>query len=285
MEKENIVKSQTLELTNVLPDCGVMIESRQKRLATANTIHKHDNSSILFVVYGQGVLEFDGKSFNVESNSVITLSKDKSHKLSDKPRKQMTIFSVYFDIKKSELNKHIADYLLESSDPFILPLYYSENIKRYLRQMLYEQNTKPPGYKLSIKQNLSLTILQIYRARIERTKQKTSENPPSSERVKAVLDFIAQNCHEQYGLADAARLAKVSQRQFTNLCRNLTGVSFIKFLNSIRCKKAAQLLRQTDMSAAAIAFEVGYEELSTFYRAFNVIYKSSPIRFKTALEK
>jgi len=77
-------------------------------------------------------------------------------------------------------------------------------------------------------------------------------------------------------------LAKVSQRQFTNLCRNLTGESFIKFLNSVRCEKAAELLKQTDMSAAAISFEVGYEELSTFYRAFKKNYKSSPIRFKTS---
>jgi transcriptional regulator GlxA family with amidase domain len=152
--------------------------------------------------------------------------------------------------------------------------------------MLYEQTTKPPGYKLSIKQNLNLAILQIYRARLEQAKQKTSGKPPSgSERVRAVVDFVAQNCHEQYSLADAARLAKVSQRQFTNLCRNLTGKSFVKFLNSIRCKKAAELLRQTNMPAAAIAFEVGYEELSTFYRTFKKIYKSSPIQFKTALEK
>ncbi|MFA5293236.1 MAG: helix-turn-helix domain-containing protein [Phycisphaerae bacterium] len=269
-----------------LPDYGVLIESRQKRLASVNIAHKHDNPSILFVVYGQGVLEFDDKSFSVESNSVIILPKDKSHKLSDKPRKQMTILSVYFDIQKTGLNKHIVDYLLESAEPFILPLYYSENIKRYLRQMLYEQNTKPPGYKLSITQNLSLAILQIYRAILKRSKQKISSNPPgSSERVKSVIDFISQNCHEQYSLADAARLGKVSQRQFTNLCRNLTGISFIKFLNSVRCKKAAQLLKQTNMSAAAVAFEVGYEDLSTFYRAFKGIYKSSPIRFKTSVEK
>ena len=286
MEGENTQKWHVFNPNIKLPDYGVLVDSRIGKTGSANTAHKHNHLSILYVVSGQGLFEFDNKKFQVDANSVITLEKEKIHKLSDKPRKAMTVFSVYFDTATSELNKDIVEHLFASTKPFELPLYYSENIKRYLRQMLYEQNTKPPGYKLFIKQNLSLTILQIYRARLEQAKQKTFENPPSgSERVKAVIDFISQNCHEQYNLADAARLAKVSQRQFTNLCRNLMGKSFAKFLNSIRCKKAAELLRQTNMPVAAIAFEVGYEELSTFYRAFKKIYKSSPIQFKTGFEK
>jgi len=262
-----------------LPDNGVLVESRLERPASANIAHRHNNLSILYIVSGQGIIEFDNKKFPVNADSVITLEKEKVHKLSDKPRKAMTVFSIYFDTKISGLNKYMVDYLFASTEPFALPLYHSENIKRYLRQILYEQNTKPPGYKLSIKQNLSLAILQIYRARLAQ-KQKSSDSPTSRQRTKAVLDFIAQNSHEQYGLADAARLAKVSQRQFTNLCRNLTGESFIKFLNSIRCKNAAELLRQTNKPIAAIAFEIGYEDLSTFYRAFKRIYKSSPMQFK-----
>jgi AraC family L-rhamnose operon regulatory protein RhaS len=263
-----------------LPDYGILIESRQKRLAESDSAHSHSTPSILFVVYGQGILEFEDKNHDIESDSVIILPENKSHKLLDKPRKPMTIFSVYFDIEKTSLNKYILDYLLNSDEPFTLPLYYSENIKSHLRQMLFEQNTKPPGYKLSIMQNLSLVVLQIYRAQLSKGHQNISSKPSSKERVKSVLDFISQNCHKPYNLADAARLGKVSQRQFTNLCRQLTGESFIKFLNSVRCKKAAQLLKQTEMEIAAVAFEAGYEDLSTFYRAFKKIYKTSPKNFK-----
>jgi len=283
MESENRQKWHIFNPDIELPDNGVLVESRLERPASANIAHRHNNLSILYVVSGQGIIEFDNKKFPVNADSVITLEKEKVHKLSDKPRKAMTVFSIYFDTKTSGLNKYIVDYLFASTEPFALPLYHSENIKRYLRQILYEQNTKPPGYKLSIKQNLSLAILQIYRARLAQLKQKSSDSPTSRERTKAVLDFIAQNSHEQYGLADAARLGKVSQRQFTNLCRNLTGESFIKFLNSTRCRNAAELLKQTNKPVAAIAFEVGYEDLSTFYRAFRKIYKCSPMQFKTAL--
>jgi AraC-like DNA-binding protein/mannose-6-phosphate isomerase-like protein (cupin superfamily) len=281
MESENRQKWHIFDPNIDLPDNGVFVESRLERPASVNIAHRHNHLSILYVVSGQGIIEFDSRKFPVDADSVITLEKEKIHKLSDKPRKAMTVFSIYFDTKTAGLNKYIVDYLFALAEPFALPLYHSENIKRYLRQILYEQNTKPPGYKLSIKQNLSLAILQLYRAKLT-LRQKPVEKSSSRQRVKAVLDFISQNSHEQYGLADAARLGKVSQRQFTNLCRNITGESFIKFLNSMRCKNAAQLLRQTDKPIAAIAFEIGYEDLSTFYRAFKRIYKSSPMQLKTS---
>src|SRR4030042_928292 len=190
MESENRQKWHIFNPNIELPDYGVLVDSRIGKTGSANIAHRHNHLSILYVVSGQGLIEFDNKKFQVNADSVITLEKEKIHRLSDKPRKTMTVFSLYFDTKTSGLNKYIVDYLFTSTEPFALPLYYSENIKRHLRQMLYEQNTKPPGYKQAIKQILSLTILQIYRARLAHAKQKISESPPSSsERVKAVLDF------------------------------------------------------------------------------------------------
>ncbi len=247
MKSENRQKWHVFNPNTKLPDYGVLVESRLERPASANIAHRHNHLSILYVVSGQGLLEFDNNKFEVDANSVITLEKGKVHRLSDKPRKAMTVFSLYFDTQTSELNKYIVDYLFARAEPFELPLYYSENIRRHLRQILHEQNTKQPGYKLSIKQNLSLAILQMHRAKQYQAKQKSFQEPPnSSERVRAVINFITENCHEQYSLSDAARLAKVSQRQFTNLCRGLTGTSFIKLLNSIRCKKAAGILKGTN---------------------------------------
>ncbi|GAI67194.1 unnamed protein product, partial [marine sediment metagenome] len=98
--------------------------------------------------------------------------------------------------------------------------------------------------------------------------------------VNAVLAFLAKNYHQQISLPDAAKMAQLSQRQFTTLCRKSTNKSFTQFVNSIRCEKAKQLLTQTDMPVAAIAFEVGYEELSTFYRAFKKLHTFTPLSFR-----
>ena len=269
-----------------LPDYGVWIDSRRSRLKSKAAMHSHNHLSILYVVSGSGLLEFEDKVCEVFPNTIIALKKNHLHKLTDKPRQTMTIFSLYFDTEIAGLNKYIVDYLFNSDQSFVLPVYYAENIKRNLRQMLYEQSNKPPGYKLAINQNLSLTILQLYRARLDLSKQPKSEtNKTNQDRVGNTLDFIAENSFEQYSLSDAARMATVSQRQFTNLCRKVTGKSYIKFLNLQRCQKAKHLIKKTDMPVASIAFEVGYEDLSTFYRAFKNIYNTSPLSIRNLQEK
>ena len=266
------------ESKDLLPDYCVWIESHAKRPHFDNTGHSHDHPSILYVISGKGHLYFEDNHYELSAHTVIPLESKRMHQIIDQPRKTMTLFSLYFD--NTEMNKYIFDYLFTESKPFELPLYYAEQVKRNLRQMLYEQSHKPPGYKLGIRQHMELTILQLYRAKLQHRQQLPSSAKDSLDRVQATLDYITENCHEQYTLSDGAKMANVSQRQFTNLCRKITGQSFVQFLNAYRCNRAKKLLVNTEMPVSAIAFEVGFEELSSFYRAFRKHEKCSPLKFR-----
>ena len=275
-------KSTDFDKKPVLPDYGVWVQSRIKRLSYGSTAtgHSHDHPSIIYVVSGKGQVLFnDEKKYDLSPNTVIPLEKQRNHAIVDQARKAMTVFSLYFD--SARMNKYIADCLLAGSEPFFLPLYYAEQVKRNLRQMLYEQSHKPPGYKLGIRQCMELTILQLYRAKLQCAHQFPPTDNNSLVRVQAALNYITENCHEQYTLSDGAKMANVSQRQFTNLCRKLRGKSFVQFLNSYRCNRAKNLLEDTDMPVSAIAFEIGFEELSSFYRAFRKHQKCSPSKYRS----
>jgi AraC-like DNA-binding protein len=274
------MKSKDITKIN-LPDCGVLVESRIERPDFGSEFHRHDYLSVIYIVSGKGTLNINGRSYELGPDSVVSLGKDQLHDLQDKPGNRMTVFSIYFDIVKTRSNKHVVDYLFQSPQPFNLPVYYAEQIRQSLRQILHEQLTRPPGYKLAIIQLFNLSILSAFRAKIETSKNNemnTTNN--SSARVRDALNYISKNSHEQFSLSDAAKIAKVSQRQFTNLCRKQMGKSFIRFLNQQRCDKARKLIDSTDMSVASIAFEVGYEELSTFYRAFKKFMNKSPLEYR-----
>lgn len=261
-----------------LPEFGILVQSRVTRPGFANAAHGHDHPSMLFVVAGQGQIEYRGGVFDLAPHSVVMLPRHLPHRLVDRPRKQMTVFSIYFDINKAELNKSVTHYMPDLEQPLLLPLYYAEQIRRNLRQMLYEQTSRPPGFKIALRQTLNLTMLLIYRAALEaRTKQSQDAHPDSTARVQGVLNYTAGNYYEQISLPDAARLAGVSQRQFSTLCKVLSGRSFVQFLNQIRIDKAKELLAATESPVSAIAFKVGYEDLSTFYRAFKKYQQCSPM--------
>jgi AraC family L-rhamnose operon regulatory protein RhaS len=60
----------------------------------------------------------------------------------------------------------------------------------------------------------------------------------------------------------------MSRRHFTQLFREQTGTSWTDYVSGLRVDYACRLLRETERSVLAIAFECGYDELSSFYRAF-----------------
>ncbi len=266
-----------------LPDFGVLAQSRIVRPGFAHAAHSHDHDSFLFVIAGQGQIEYNGALFGLNAHSVVGLRGNQPHRLIDRPKNQMTVFSIYFDTQKAGLNTSIIDYLLDLDRPFSLPLYYAEQIRRNLRQILYEQTAKPPGFKIALRQTLNLTVLLFYRAVLAAGQKPPNPRPDSSARVQEVLEYVANHYFEPIALPDAARLAGLSQRQFSGVCRSLCGRSFVHYVNAIRTEKAKDLLTTTDIPVTAIAFKVGYEDLSTFYRAFKKYQHISPLSVRKVL--
>ena len=59
-----------------------------------------------------------------------------------------------------------------------------------------------------------------------------------------------------------------------------TGVSFLSFLNQRRNYVAKELMINTDKKIIDISFDVGYQDISNFYKHFKRIYGVSPGKFR-----
>jgi AraC-like DNA-binding protein len=266
----------------IIPSHGILIESHAHEAGFQTKRHKHKYHSLLYIVSGQGECKTDNKIFNLSANNAIILKAGQAHQLTDTPDKPMTIFVIYFDQSAAGINDKLLLPLLKTEKKISVPAYSTPRIRRLLRKMLHEQEGKPLLFRESMQQCLSTILLDLYRIQSAAEKNQITETPRKSEiKTKDVLEYIANNLYEHHTLAGASRMAKISQRQFTTLCRKITGKSFNQYINQLRTARAAELLKNSNMSVAAIAFEVGYEDLSTFYRAFKRIYHSSPLAFHT----
>ena len=264
-----------------LPSYGVLVESHVHGPEFRTRLHTHPYHSLLYVVSGAGQCAVGKKVYKLIANTAIVLKADQPHQFIDQPRKAMTIFVVYFDRALAKANKQLVDPLLSEPKILTVPPHRAQRIRRTLRQMLHEQDSKLVKFDLALQQYLSSILLRLYRLAVESKKSVGIDiKAGSKERVEQVLDYVAEQFYEPQSLSDAARMAKLSQRQFSNICRKLIGRSFIKYVNMLRTRKAAELLRNTNMPVTAIAFGVGFEELSTFYRAFKRLHKIPPRTFR-----
>ncbi len=265
-----------------LPEYGILIQSRSHHPNELPSDHAHEFPSLLIIVSGQGICHLGGKEYKLSANTALALPAWQSHRIIDVPGKPLTLFTVYYQKRISDLHDELINRFYQKTTLIQLELFYTEEVRHLIRQMLFELKNQPPGFKMALQEQMSLLLLQLYRAKLhgDRWHEYEESYPSSQTRVCAVLDYIAEHYYRHYDLGNAAHMSGMSQRHFSNLCRKITGKSYIQYLNDVRTQKAESLLVETGMPVSAIAFEVGYEDLSTFYRAFKKHRQKNPLDFR-----
>ena len=102
---------------------------------------------------------------------------------------------------------------------------------------------------------------------------------PSSRDVRRVADAlrrIEDDTGETLSLAELASDAATSPYHFLRVFRELVGMTPHQYVLHTRLHRAAVRLRRTDEAISAIAFDVGFNDLSTFNHRFRRLIGVSP---------
>jgi AraC-like DNA-binding protein len=105
------------------------------------------------------------------------------------------------------------------------------------------------------------------------------------ERVDRIYQFIDQNYHRPLRLAEAARLAHMSEGAFSRFFRAHMGKTFPAFVNDLRIGRACRLLAETELPITEIALSCGYRNLSNFNRQFLHCKHLSPSDFRRRMQR
>ncbi|WP_298735029.1 hybrid sensor histidine kinase/response regulator transcription factor [uncultured Chitinophaga sp.] len=66
---------------------------------------------------------------------------------------------------------------------------------------------------------------------------------------------------------------------------SITGQTPVEFIRTVRLRKAAQLLAQTEMNVTEVAYEVGFNNPKYFAKYFKIAYKMLPSAYASAMRK
>ncbi len=81
---------------------------------------------------------------------------------------------------------------------------------------------------------------------------------------------------ENFGMPELCKQSAMSRTQLFRKLKALTGKSATRFIRTIRLEKAKELLENTDMNIAEIAFETGFGSAAYFSRVFQEEYGMAP---------
>jgi len=174
-------------------------------------------------------------------------------------------------LKQDERTSHIPIIMLTAKA-------IQEDRIRGLKAGVDAYLVKPFDQKeLEVRLHQLLQLRQKLQQRYANGLPKTKTPSQDDQFLRKIYDFIQQEIdNDQLSVHDISHHMHLSRMQVHRKLKVLTGQSTTQLMRSIRMKKAKQLLEETDIPVAEVAYAVGYSDPNYFSRQFAVCYDITP---------
>lgn len=189
-----------------------------------------------------------------------------------------------FAVGLSQIPTNVASQLAEDQIEVALPARLMSNNERNLTRQL----NSPPLNGLARDYWFRAKILEFLSLQLFREPESapfcTQHNQRVTERVAVALALLRENLEEPLDLSGLARKISIAPTSLSRIVSAETGRSLSQHLRSMRIERAAELLKNGRHNVTEAAFEVGYNSLSHFTKAFITEKNQRPSDFLRAAQ-
>ncbi len=178
---------------------------------------------------------------------------------------------------------------LRQSNHFVkhLQLLHHEQLEmRFLLDRLErELREQREGYRIFIKTYLIQVFLFLSRCYQDRQYQPLASLSDNREILTRASEFIALHHALPLTLDQMSQMCGMSPSTFKTKFKRHLGKTFLEFRNEVRLQTAQNMLAETDKKVLFIAHEVGFTDLSSFNKAFKLMYGIPPGEYRKHKEQ
>ncbi|UUZ93763.1 AraC family transcriptional regulator [Paenibacillus sp. P25] len=238
-------------------------------------IHHHPNYQLLYAIEGEGSIILNGGKHPLEQDNAVLILPYAEHAVSSDSN--LTLLVLAFDAESFQTPVHLeADPpLFTQSELLRLSTFSANELRLLLRKSAVRAGTEGCAQR-SCHADLRSRDSASPRPS-EGTTQAADANSLRAERIRNYIDL---HYYESLTAEDLAYKLGVGVRHANNIFKESYGMTPVQYLTESRIRVAKKLLIETDKDIVSICFEVGYESLPTFYRAFKNTVGLSPNKFR-----
>lgn len=259
-----------------VPDWGVLVFESHHTPEFYMSDRSHAFLKVIYVMRGEGELVTEHGSVTCQSGDILIVPIGQTHRLVDSPHEPMSLYALCLAERVWRSDDGVERRLPTGRlprDPVT-----AVQVRECLRRLLFEQTASRAAYRSAMTgQALDLLATLV---RSQRNTQRPADD--SVERVQGYVHELDRRFYEVTSIDEAAARLQLSRRRFTQLFREVTGESWLNYVRQRRIGHARRLLESTDRTVVAIAFECGFNDLSSFYRAFRKVEGVSPSRYRAS---
>lgn len=152
-----------------------------------------------------------------------------------------------------------------------------------ISMLQYESAHTLSGSRAIVNALSSVLLVLIVRAHLEQGGEAPLGgilNGLRDKRLRQLIQTVVSRPEDEWNIEKMTELANLSRAQLMRLFKQQTGISPHAFVNLIRLRQAAVLLRQTADSVLSVALNVGFQSETHFGKAFKKQYGISPGQYR-----
>lgn len=256
--------------------------------------HAHYNYEFHYIYEGSAILEINNKNYTLEEGKIYLISPSVYHeplKLSERFGR----ISISFDFRENKYSGSSIDKYsfykeaFENTEPVtVIDVQYS-----YFHKILKCVNDFRNTGKMDTDIYRSLltlifddiaTYLNDNGPKNERplSDLKSDAYSENINRAKQIEDFIFNETKTNVTIEDLANHLHLSVRHTKRFLDEKMNISFKDFIHKYKMNTAKNLLKNYNISAKAVAFEIGYKSYIGFFKAFKAYTGQTPEEYITA---
>ncbi|WP_248925130.1 AraC family transcriptional regulator [Paenibacillus hamazuiensis] len=256
-------------------DANILLYEKKHTKKYEFVEHYHDVYQIVYAIEGSGSIRLDRNDYPLMQDDVAIITPYTNHIIRSEFRLTLLVIA-FSDI--SFLGPELAAPLFGGAKVINFSGYEADEIKRLLRKMMYEQNRKSELYVYALRCHLTEILLTFYRA----LKTRCRSTDANFLRAESIRSYIDTHFFENFLLSkNIPDQLNISIRYADNIFKEYYQMTPRQYLTEVRIGHAKNLLSETDKDIVTVCFEVGYENLSTFYRTFKNVTGMSPKKFRS----
>ena len=232
----------------------------------------YDRFVISYVVDGRGIITMDGKSFSVEKGDLYFLEPS----LVEQKTTKSNPYQYYY----------VAISGIDCEEIFACAGYSKENpvVKLnddYVKDLMGEICDTSAGPTLLSMLKMRIAFLRLLEYLYRKNKQTAM---PISQKpillVENVKQYVEMNYQNAFLISELCELFHYSHPYISKIFKKNCGKTVKAYITEVRINKACYLLRDSDLNILEIGLAVGFQDSSTFCRAFKRCKGCSPKVFR-----
>jgi AraC-like DNA-binding protein len=267
-------------------DVLFLLESGQQKVR----MNRHSYFEVIYLCSGSALCHIQDRLLPMRTGDLAVIGSTLYHRVERRSCSALTIAALFFDPEMIRCGggddsiEYLTPFLLQDANfPHVVPA--ETGVPRQVLEMMlriHAERSSMPRSRLSIKTCLKMILASLvsYYASYSGTVEIFRRQEQALDRIRPLFRFLEENCEASIQIKQAARVCGMSESHFMSVFKEVTGLSFLKYLNHFRVERAQMMLSHSDEPMKNICHEVGFCDQSYFGAVFRKLVGVTPAEYR-----